>query len=133
MEEESKTDLDKEREELLIQVRRVMISLNSLNQRPDPAFQVNLDPVPDPDPRFLMTIKKIKLNQIIYFFDKILQFTFPYASIKKVQATGEALRPPKRTSITSKDEIYCFLFFWVIFALLDPIHNTGGIQSGMDR
>jgi hypothetical protein len=29
MEEESKTDLDKEREELLIQVRRVMIKVHS--------------------------------------------------------------------------------------------------------
>jgi hypothetical protein len=40
MEEESKTDLDKEREELLIQVKRVMIHCPD----PDLAFQVNPDP-----------------------------------------------------------------------------------------
>ncbi len=53
------------------------------------------------------------------------------------QATGEAFRPQKRTSRTSKHEnsLNLFLNLWVIFALLDPepathimwiwIHNPG--------
>ncbi len=36
--------------------------------------------------------------------DMILQFTYPYASIKDVQATGEAFSHQKRTSSTSKHE-----------------------------
>jgi hypothetical protein len=32
-----------------------------------------------------------------------LQFTYPLASIKDSQATGEAFSPQKRTSSTSKD------------------------------
>jgi hypothetical protein len=39
-----------------------------------------------------------------YFLDQKLQFTFPYASIKDAQATGEAFSPQKRTSSTSKHE-----------------------------
>jgi hypothetical protein len=50
-----------------------------------------------------------------------LQFTYPYASIKDVQASGEAFRPQKRTSSTSNHEISSlFPFLWVFFALLDP-------------
>jgi hypothetical protein len=79
-----------------------------------------------------MTInwKKIKLE--IFFSFKNCNLLI-LGLHKGVQATGEAFSPQKRTSSTSKDEIYCFLFFWVIFALLDPIHNTGGIQCGMCR
>ncbi len=40
------------------------------------------------------------------FLTKKLQFTYPQAIIKDVQATGEALSPQKRTSSTSKDEIF---------------------------
>jgi hypothetical protein len=40
--------------------------------------------------------------------------------MKAVQTTGEAFSPQKRKFSTSKHGIYyCFLFFWVIFALLD--------------
>jgi hypothetical protein len=41
----------------------------------------------------------------IYFFDQKLQFTYPLASIKDVQATGEVFIPQKRISSTSKLEI----------------------------
>ncbi len=51
---------------------------------------------------------KKKIQQKIFqsFFDQNLQFTYPQAFIKNVQATGEALSPRKRTSSTSKDEIH---------------------------
>jgi hypothetical protein len=39
------------------------------------------------------------------FFDQKLLFTYPLASIKAVQATGEAFSPKKRTSSTAKLEI----------------------------
>jgi hypothetical protein len=58
-------------------------------------------------------------NKFIFFYQK-LQFTYPQASIKDAQATGEAYSPQKRTSSNSKHEIaLLFSFFWVIFALLD--------------
>ena len=57
----------------------------------------------------------------MYFFDKKLQFTYPQASLKVAQATGETLYLQKRTSSTSKHEILnFFLSLCVIFALLDP-------------
>jgi hypothetical protein len=37
--------------------------------------------------------------------DQKLQFIYPKASTKDVQATGEAFSPLKRTSSTSKHEI----------------------------
>jgi hypothetical protein len=50
-----------------------------------------------------------------------LQFTYPHASIKDAQATGEAFSPQKRISSTSKHEnSLLFLYLWVIFVLLDP-------------
>jgi hypothetical protein len=63
---------------------------------PDPAFQVNPDPI---GIHFMTKNKRNKIQQkILYFFDQTLQFTF-------VQATGEALSQ-KRTSNTLKNEIY---------------------------
>jgi hypothetical protein len=51
-----------------------------------------------------------------------LAFTYPWASIKDGQATGEAFNPEKRTSSTSKHEnSVLFLFLWNFFALLDPV------------
>ncbi len=60
--------------------------------------------------------KKIK-----FFRSKIAIYsTHPQASLKDAQATGEAFSSQKRTSSTSKHEIsLLFLFFGVIFALLD--------------
>jgi hypothetical protein len=48
--------------------------------------------------------KNFTTENFDYFFFN-LQFTYPYASIKDAQATGEAFSPQKRTSITSKHEI----------------------------
>jgi hypothetical protein len=52
--------------------------------------------------------KKITAENFFFFsfFDQKLQFTCRYASIKDVQATGEAFSPQKKTSSTSKNEIY---------------------------
>jgi hypothetical protein len=54
--------------------------------------------------------KVLKLNKILIFFLSKLQFT---ASMKDVQATGEALNPQKRTSSTSKLEMSFCLFLWI--------------------
>jgi hypothetical protein len=55
------------------------------------------------------------------FFDQKLQFTYPWASIKDVQTTGESFSSQKRTSSTTKDVIYnIFSIFLGHFALLDP-------------
>jgi hypothetical protein len=48
-----------------------------------------------------------------------MQFTYLWASIKDVQATGEVFIPRKKTSSSSKLE-FSSLFLWVILALLDP-------------
>ncbi len=51
-----------------------------------------------------------------------MQFTYPSAFIKDVQATEEAFSTQKRTSRTSKHEFsYCFLFLWI----LDPDSESG--------
>jgi hypothetical protein len=44
-------------------------------------------------------------NFLLIFWDKKLQFTYPWAPIKEVQATEEDFSPQKRTSSTSKHEI----------------------------
>jgi hypothetical protein len=49
--------------------------------------------------------KKIQPKKVKYFFDQKLQFTYPYASIKDVKATGEAFSPQKKPSSTSRHEI----------------------------
>jgi hypothetical protein len=79
--------------------------------------------IPDPDPGFDdLKVKKMYNSKFnFYFFDQKLLFTYPQASIKEAQATGEAFSPQKRTSSTSKDENSVLLsIFWVIFAFLDP-------------
>jgi hypothetical protein len=45
--------------------------------------------------------------------DRKLQFTYPLASIKDVQATGEASSPQKKTSSTSKHENSLFFSIFV--------------------
>jgi hypothetical protein len=42
-----------------------------------------------------------------------LQFTYPLASKKEVQATEEVISPQKRTSSTSKHEISLFFSIFV--------------------
>jgi hypothetical protein len=54
--------------------------------------------------------EKIYLVQLKMFnisFDQILHITYPYASIKDIQATGEAFSSQKRTSSTLNDENSC--------------------------
>ncbi len=69
---------------------------------------VNLDSLnPDPDTNLgFWWLKnedeKKQLKEKFIFFDQKLQFTSPKASIKDVQATGEAFSPHKRTSGISK-------------------------------
>ncbi len=67
-------------------------------------------------------LKKIySWKKITNFLNQKLQFTYPQAFIKDVQATEEAFSPQKWTSSTSKHEIFkFFLLFGVIFAILDP-------------
>ncbi len=55
---------------------------------------------------------------LLIFFDQKLQFTYSYASIEAVQATGEAFIPQKWTSSNLKLEFSSLL--WVILTLLDP-------------
>jgi hypothetical protein len=61
-----------------------------------------------------------------------LQFTYPQASIKNVQATGEALSLQKRTPSPSKQFLKFFLFLWVIFALInvDPDPDSESMGEG---
>ncbi len=65
--------------------------------------------------------KKLQPKKIDIFSYRKLQFTFPYASIKDVKATGEAVSPQKRTYSTSKHETFLtFSCFVGHFAFLDP-------------
>ncbi len=89
-------------------------------------FTLNTDPDPIRIQGFDDLMTKI---EIIYswkenwsLFDQKLQFTYPLASIKGVQAIGEAFSPQKGTSVPALQNmkfLNFFLFLWVIFALLD--------------
>jgi hypothetical protein len=70
--------------------------------------------------RVLMTKhwKKFTAEKNLYFLNLKMQFTYPKASIKDAQATGEDFIPQKRTYSTSKLEFSSLLS--VILALLDP-------------
>jgi hypothetical protein len=63
-----------------------------------------VNPDPEPDPGF--ENQKMKKIQPKLFLYQKLQFTYPQASIKDVQATAETFSPQKRTSSASKDEIF---------------------------
>jgi hypothetical protein len=67
---------------------------------PDPAFQVRFGS--DPDSGFCdqKILEKNAAKFFFPFFDQKLQFIYPLASIKDLQAKGKALIPPKRTSST---------------------------------
>jgi hypothetical protein len=59
-----------------------------------------------------------------------LQFTYPWASMKAVQTTREAFSPQKKHSALQYMEfINRYLFFWVIFSLLnlDPQFGSDSI------
>jgi hypothetical protein len=68
-------------------------------------FQLRIR-IPDPDPGF----DDLKLKKNIQL---VLPFTYPLASIKDAQATGEAFSPQKRTSSTSKYENSVFFSIFV--------------------
>jgi hypothetical protein len=75
---------------------------------------------------WLKNEKTYSWKQILIFFSNIA-IIYPLASLKDVQATGEAFSPQKRTSSTLKHESSLFfLFLWVIFALPDPDPLTSG-------
>jgi hypothetical protein len=78
-----------------------------LDTGPEPAFQVNPDPDTDPGFWWLKSEKKYSWK-FLYFLIFKLQFIYPYAYIKGVQATQEALRPQKRTYSTL-DPQHCML------------------------
>jgi hypothetical protein len=60
-------------------------------------------------------------NFLKSFFDTNLQFTYPWASVKDVQATREAFSPHREYPAVLKIKFINFLLFLgVIFALLDP-------------
>ncbi len=81
---------------------------------PDPAFQAEYrsGSNTDPDPIRIQGFKDQKLNKITaekkikFFQDQKLKFTYPQASIKKVQVTEEAFSSQKRPSNTSKHELF---------------------------
>ncbi len=54
--------------------------------------------------------KKVQMKKNVPFFDQKLQFTYPQASFKDVQTTGEAFSPQKRTSSTSKMKFINFFY-----------------------
>jgi hypothetical protein len=55
--------------------------------------------------------KKFTAEKKSIFLDQKLPFTYPWAFIKDYQATEEAFSPQKRTSSTSKLEIFKFFYF----------------------
>jgi hypothetical protein len=77
-----------------------------LNADTDPAkIFLIADPVPDPGFRWPKIGKNLQMKTNLIFLPKKLQFTFPEASKKDAQATGEAFIPQNRISSTSKHEI----------------------------
>jgi hypothetical protein len=68
---------------------------------------MNPDRFPDQD-IYKKNFKKYSGKFFSPFFGQKLQFTCPLASLKVVQAKGEAFSPPKRTSSTSKNQIFLF-------------------------
>jgi hypothetical protein len=97
----------------------------SLN--PDPEFHVNPDPEfhvnPDPGFGYQKLKKKIQKNFtaekfVSSFFDQKFQFTYPWASLKLEEKPSAYKR--EHQALQNMKFRNFFLFFWVIFALLDP-------------
>jgi hypothetical protein len=65
-------------------------------------------------------------KKIGYLFDQKLLFTYPLASIKAVQATGEAVSPKKRTSSTANMK---FLNFSVYVGNFCPPGSVSGFRT----
>ncbi len=107
-----------------------VVDPNSLDPDLVPPFHVNPEPVQDPDPGFCWPkIKKIGRKNFSFLITNcsLLYFTLQYFtySLWDVQATGEAFSPQKRTSSTSKNEIY--KLFSIFVGHFGP---TGSNQSG---
>ncbi len=68
----------------------------------------------NPDPRFWWPEieKKLQLKKKLFFFYQKLKFTYPWASKKYAQAIKEAFSSQKRTSNTSKHEIFLIFFYF---------------------
>jgi hypothetical protein len=71
---------------------------DSLNPDPDPVFQV----IYESGSRILTKNWKKYSWEKIYLFDQKLQFTYPEASLKDIEDTGEAFSPQKRTFTLQK-------------------------------
>jgi hypothetical protein len=96
---------------------------DSWDRDPEPAFLVN--PAPCPDPGFWFDDKK-NTETKLSCFDQKLQFYISLASLKNVQATGEAFSPKGENPALKKWNLLTFsyfcgslLLFWI------RIHNTG--------
>ncbi len=86
-----------------------------MNPDPDPAFQVNPDT--DPDPVFWWPIieeKKYSWNFFFFFRSKIAIY-LPLGLDKGRPSYRRNLQPSQKIKFIS-----CNLFFWALFALLDP-------------
>jgi hypothetical protein len=64
--------------------------------------------------------KKMQLKKDFYFIDQKLKFTYPSASMKDVQATGEIFSSQKRTALQKMKFINFFYFSGSFFAHMDP-------------
>ncbi len=80
---------------------------------PVPAFEVNpdTDPEADPDPGFWWTIIKKTAEKIIIFLKSKMLFTYPQATLKDIQATGEAFSPQKRNPSLEKIKFFYTFFY----------------------
>ncbi len=103
---------------------RIRTGTGTLSQGLDPHwFIANQYTVPNPDsvpnPGFWWSkIGKIyNCKTFLYFLDRILQFTYPEASIKDAHATGEAFCPQRRTSNTLKHENSLLFSIFVVHLL----------------
>jgi hypothetical protein len=90
---------------------------------PDPEFTVNLDPnlirIQGFDDQ---NVDKKKSADI--FIDQILQFTYPKASIKDIQATGEAFSP-KKENVQHCKKRKLLTFFYVCGTFCPPVSGSG--------
>jgi hypothetical protein len=101
---------------------------------PDPAFCLIADPdcgsgfrIPDPDPGSGSRVwwPKIEKNyswkKINFFFGSKTTIYLSLGLHKGRPSYRRSLQPSKENIQHFKKILYFFLFFWVIFALLDPV------------
>ena len=93
----------------------------------NPAFFLIANPAPNPG-FWWPKSEKIQLKFFSFLLIKNCNLLIPRPSIKDLQAIGEAFRTQKRTSSTSKDEIYelfsifsgPFLPSWIRILIVNP-------------